>query len=113
MMSTTELAQVLFTTTLQPSDELSPFQVRRAVDERLCACGGDPSLCAAYVAQEAGDHPETYVRRMRWALTAVARAYSPELARSDGRVPPPADQLVSALPPNVSRGPSSILASFS
>ncbi|UBU17007.1 hypothetical protein [Nonomuraea gerenzanensis] len=76
MMTTTELAQVLFVTTLQPSDELSPCQIREAVDERLCACGGDPSRCAALVAQEAGDHPETFVRRMRWALDAVADAYA-------------------------------------
>ncbi|MGP3955129.1 hypothetical protein ACTWPT_03960 [Nonomuraea sp. 3N208] len=76
MMTTTELAQVLFTTTLQPSDELSPCQIREAVDERLCACGGDPAWCTAYVAQEAGDHPETYVVRMRWALNAVAGAYA-------------------------------------
>ncbi|WP_219464331.1 hypothetical protein [Nonomuraea rhizosphaerae] len=75
MMNTTELAQVLFSTALQPSDELSPFQIREAVDERLCACGGDASWCAAYVAQEAGDHPDTYVTRMRWALGAVAGAY--------------------------------------
>ncbi|MBF8189216.1 hypothetical protein ITP53_26490 [Nonomuraea sp. K274] len=76
MMTTTELAQVLFATALQPSDRLSPFQIRQAVDERLCACGGDPAGCAAYVAQEAGDHPETYVRRMRWALETVAGAYT-------------------------------------
>jgi hypothetical protein len=75
MMTTTELAQVLFTTALQPSDELAPYRIREAVDERLCACGGDPAWCAAYVAQEAGDHPDTYVRRMRWALAAVAGAY--------------------------------------
>ncbi|MFC4119661.1 hypothetical protein [Nonomuraea zeae] len=75
MMTTTELAQVLFTTALQPSDRLSAFQIRDAVVERLCSCGGDPSWCAAYVAQEAGDHPETYVARMRWALDAVAGAY--------------------------------------
>ncbi|MCK2218029.1 hypothetical protein MF672_030195 [Actinomadura sp. ATCC 31491] len=75
MMTTTELAQVLFTTALQPSDDLSPYAVREAVTERLCACGGEPALCAALVAQEAGDHPETYVRRMRWALGAVADAY--------------------------------------
>ncbi|MFG1701961.1 hypothetical protein ACFLIM_02105 [Nonomuraea sp. M3C6] len=76
MMTTTELAQVLFASALQPSDHLSPFQIREAVDERLCACGGDPARCAAYVAQEAGDHPDTYVARMRWALTAVAGAYT-------------------------------------
>ncbi|MEU6778838.1 hypothetical protein ABZ912_06510 [Nonomuraea angiospora] len=76
MMTTTELAQVLFATALQPSDRLSPFQIREAVDERLCRCGGDAARCAAYVAQEAGDHPETYVVRMRWALDAVAGAYT-------------------------------------
>jgi hypothetical protein len=76
LMTTIELAQVLFTTALQPSGELSPIQIRQAVDERLCACGGDPAWCAAYVAQEAGDHPETYVTRMRWALDAVADAYA-------------------------------------
>ncbi|MEW9548545.1 hypothetical protein [Nonomuraea sp. NPDC050783] len=75
MMTTTDLAQVLFTTALQPSDALTPSAVREAVDRRLCACGGDAARCAAQVAQEAGDHPETYVRRMRWALGAVADAY--------------------------------------
>ncbi|MEV0228829.1 hypothetical protein [Nonomuraea sp. NPDC050786] len=80
MMTTTELAQVLFATALQPSDRLSPYQIRAAVDQRLCACGGDPGRCAAYVAQEAGDHPETYVARMRWALDAVACAYAPAAA---------------------------------
>ncbi|WP_433442152.1 hypothetical protein [Nonomuraea sp. CA-141351] len=80
MMTTIELAQVLFATALQPSDRLSPFQIREAVDERLCACGGDAGWCAAYVAQEAGDHPETYVVRMRWALGAVAGAYEPAAA---------------------------------
>ncbi|MEV5896770.1 hypothetical protein [Nonomuraea fuscirosea] len=80
MMTTTELAKVLFATPLQPSDDLSAYRIRAAVDERLCACGGDPAWCAAYVAQEAGDHPETYVRRMRWALDAVAAAYEPAAA---------------------------------
>jgi hypothetical protein len=76
MRTTTELAQVLFATALQPSDHLSPFEIREAVTERLCACGGDAAWCAAYVAQEAGDHPETYMIRMRWALSAVTCAYS-------------------------------------
>ncbi|MEU6724193.1 hypothetical protein ABZ917_10825 [Nonomuraea wenchangensis] len=75
MMTTAELAQVLFTTALQPSDALSPYAIREAVNERLCACGGDPARCAGQVAQEAGDHPEAYARRMRWALGAVADAY--------------------------------------
>jgi hypothetical protein len=28
------------------------------------------------VAQEAGDHPDSYAQRMRWALRAVDRAYA-------------------------------------
>ncbi|GAA4922071.1 hypothetical protein HD597_006386 [Nonomuraea thailandensis] len=80
MMTTIELAQVLFVTAVQPSDAPSPFRIREAVTERLCACGGDPSWCAAYVAQEAGDHPDAYARRMGWALKAVAEAYRLEPA---------------------------------
>ncbi|WP_336204930.1 hypothetical protein [Nonomuraea sp. LPB2021202275-12-8] len=73
-LTVTELAQVLFASALQPSLTSSPLQVRAAIDERLCA-RGDRSVCAGYVAQEAGDHPEEYAMRMRWALDAVAGAY--------------------------------------
>ncbi|WP_433330727.1 hypothetical protein [Spirillospora sp. CA-294931] len=73
-MSATELAQILFVTPLQASDHPSPEQVRSAIDECLCACGGDRTACAAFVAQEAGDHPETYAARMRWALSTVSDA---------------------------------------
>ncbi|MFI6516743.1 hypothetical protein ACIBF1_14375 [Spirillospora sp. NPDC050679] len=76
-MSDTDLAQVLFTTRLQASARPTDEQVRDAVAERLRACRGDRGACAALVAQEAGDHPETYAPRMRWALATVARAYSP------------------------------------
>ncbi|WP_084957912.1 hypothetical protein [Thermoactinospora rubra] len=79
-MTTADLAQVLFASPLQPSQALTPEQIRRAVETSLCACGGDPARCAAYVAQEAGDHPETYAARMRWALEAVERAYALSLA---------------------------------
>jgi len=73
-LTVSDLAQVLFASALQPSDTASALDIKAAIDERLCTCG-DPSVCTAYVAQEAGDHPETYVRRMRWALDAVAGAY--------------------------------------
>ncbi|WP_218005862.1 hypothetical protein [Actinomadura hibisca] len=73
-MSNTDLAQVLFTTRLQASDRATDEQVRTAITERLRACHGDRRACAALVAQEAGDHPETYAPRMRWALATVARA---------------------------------------
>lgn len=76
-MTTTTLAQVLFASALQSSDNPSPAQVRTAIDHQLCA--GDPSRWAAYVAQEAGDHPDCYASRMRWALTTVHKAYDETL----------------------------------
>jgi len=74
-MSTSELAQILFTTPLQASASPSSAQVRAAIDDRLAACGMDCGTCVAAVAQEAGDHPEAYAARMRWALNAVTAAY--------------------------------------
>ncbi|MFI0354346.1 hypothetical protein [Actinomadura sp. 9N407] len=74
-LSPSDLAQILFASRLQASDHPSPEQVRTAIDERLCACGGDHAPCAAYVAQEAGDHPESYAARMRWALSTVGHVF--------------------------------------
>jgi hypothetical protein len=80
-MSVSDLAKVLFTSALQASENPSPAQVRTAIEHRLRACGGDCAECTIYVAQEAGDHPETYAARMRWALDAVLKAYpSPTVA---------------------------------
>jgi len=75
VMGISDLAEVLFASLLQESDDPSPVQVRAAVEDTLQACGGDCAACAGCVAQEAGDHPEQYVRRMRWALQAVRSAY--------------------------------------
>jgi hypothetical protein len=75
-MNASELAQVLFTTTLQASEHPTDERVRAAIGERLRTTG--PSACAAHVAQEAGDHPEAYAERMRWALTTVNRACAPQ-----------------------------------
>jgi hypothetical protein len=74
-MSVPDLAKVLFATALQASEEPSPDQVRTAIECRLRACRAGHADCAVYVAQEAGDHPDTYVVRMRWALDTVVRAY--------------------------------------
>ncbi|MFG1944459.1 hypothetical protein [Nonomuraea sp. NPDC048826] len=76
-LTVSELAQVLFASAVQPSDASTPERIRAAVDERLCACG--QAFCAAFVAQEAGDHPESYAARMRWALDTVAGAYRKHL----------------------------------
>jgi hypothetical protein len=74
-LSTTQLAQILFTSALQASDEPSPDQVRTAIDDKMRAC--DLAECFWCVAQEAGDHPDVYTARMRWALIQIARAYPP------------------------------------
>ncbi|RKS79222.1 hypothetical protein BZB76_0672 [Actinomadura pelletieri DSM 43383] len=74
-LNTSDLAEVLFCCGLQESDHPSAEQVRKAIDDRIGACGGDSTACVALVAQEAGDHPETYTLRMRWALSTVSAAY--------------------------------------
>ena len=63
----------LFASTLQCSDEPSATQVRQAITAATRAFGD--LGCAARVAQEYGEHPETAVTRMRWARQAVAGAY--------------------------------------
>jgi hypothetical protein len=78
-LSLIDLAHVLFATPLQELDHPTPAQVRAAVSRALCACRGDCSVCAGCVAQEAGDHPEEYRRRMRWALATVRWVYQPEM----------------------------------
>jgi hypothetical protein len=63
-------ADALFASTVQRSDELGRGQVRGAIAAALHAYGC--TGCAARVAQEFGDHPETAAARMRWARAAVA-----------------------------------------
>jgi hypothetical protein len=65
MISTTERAAVaLFVSNLQPSQAPSADAVEAAVTEMLERFGTDG--CAAYVAAEFGDHPDTAPRRMAW-----------------------------------------------
>jgi hypothetical protein len=78
--SLVDLAQILFASPLQPLDRPTVPQVRGTVSRALKACGGDYSPYAGYVAQEAGDHPELYQRRMRWALATVGEVYQPALS---------------------------------
>jgi hypothetical protein len=76
-LSLVDLAQLLFASPLQQFERPTPAQVRGAISGALRTCGGDCSACAGYVAQEAGDHPEEYQRRMRWALGTVREVYRP------------------------------------
>src|SRR5271170_2973086 len=89
-------ADALFASALQRSDEPSAVQVEQAIAAATRALGD--LGCAARVAQEYGEHPETAVTRMRWARTAVAGAfggspsdpgYAVRKSRSSGVCPAP------------------------
>jgi hypothetical protein len=66
-------AEALFVSTLQSSDTPQPQQVRDAVARTLRQMGIQG--CAAEVACEFGDHPDSAVARMAWALATVRATY--------------------------------------
>jgi hypothetical protein len=66
--------EALFASTLQRSEQVTPESVREAVTNTVRRLG--IRGCAAQVAQEFGEHPETAVGRMRWALGVVRQAYA-------------------------------------
>jgi len=63
-------ADALFASALQRSDMPSTDQIRQVIDAAIRAFGS--SGCAARVAQEFGDHPETAAARMRWARETLS-----------------------------------------
>jgi hypothetical protein len=65
-------ARALFVSALQPSASPSPDQVRHAVATTLQRLGA--RACAARMAGEFGDHPDTAVTRMSWALATIHAA---------------------------------------
>jgi hypothetical protein len=67
-------AEALFASTLQSSQRPADGDVRAAVAKTLLRLGIQG--CAGQVAGEFGDHPETAVVRMAWALAAVRSAYA-------------------------------------
>jgi hypothetical protein len=80
----TALAQVLFASPVQPSERPSPTAIRTAIEFQLGACHGNVAACLAVVAQEAGDRPDLYAARMRWARRSVDVAYLERPADDDG-----------------------------
>jgi hypothetical protein len=66
-------AEALFASNLQSSDMPDPEAVRDAVATALRRLG--VRGCAAQVAGEFGDHPETAVMRMAWAIATVGTVY--------------------------------------
>ena len=93
-------ADALFASALQRSDEPTAAQVRQAVAVATRALGG--LGCAARVAQEFGEHPETAAARMRWARTAVASAFG----GSSGTCPAPGIPAIRASRPRSQRSRS-------
>ena len=68
-------AEALFASTLQPSDEPGPAQIRHQVTRVVRDLG--VRGCAERVAQEFGDHPELAIVRMRWARGLVDSTFGP------------------------------------
>jgi hypothetical protein len=62
--------EALFASYLQPSQAPTPAAVEAAVEQVILRLGSDG--CAAAVAGEFGDHPETAVPRMCWVRTTLA-----------------------------------------
>jgi hypothetical protein len=65
--------EALFVSALQPSDTVCADDVRAAVSGAVRRYGSRG--CAAMVAYEFGEHPETAVGRMRWATASVTAAF--------------------------------------
>lgn len=81
-------AAALFVSPLQLSESPSPDQVRRAVGSTLRQLG--VRGCAAQMAGEFGDHPDTAVTRMRWALATIHTAYPAPSVSATPHLRPPA-----------------------
>jgi hypothetical protein len=79
-------AGALFVSTLQPSGSPSPDQVRRAVTTTLRRLGARG--CAAQMAGEYGDHPDTAVARMSWVLATIHTVYPARSMTPTPMLPP-------------------------
>jgi hypothetical protein len=62
--------EALFASALQPSDAPSAEAIAGAITSAMRQLG--PRGCAARMAQEFGDHPDTATARMRWARQLAA-----------------------------------------
>ena len=66
-------AEALFASDLQPSQNPAPDQVRDSVTATLRRYGH--RWCAARMAQEYGEHPDTAIARMAWAVRTITDCY--------------------------------------
>jgi hypothetical protein len=68
-------AEALFTSPLSVSSQPTRTEVNEAIRAAMRAHGGTRG-CATVVAGEYGEHPETAVLRMRWALHVIEVTYA-------------------------------------
>jgi hypothetical protein len=66
-------AEALFVSDVQASEMVTADRIRKAVMASVRRYG--LRGCAALVAHEYGEHPETAVSRMSWVLQAVRSTY--------------------------------------
>ena len=66
-------SEALFVSAVQRADNPSAGQIQQAIAQAVRTFGSRG--CAALVAQEFGDHPETAIVRMRWARQVVDAAF--------------------------------------
>jgi hypothetical protein len=70
--------EALFVSSLQPSEAPALDQVRDGVATAVRRLGS--AGCAAEMAREFGDHPDTAAARMAWAMATVRSVYPPRQA---------------------------------
>jgi len=66
------MAEALFASSVQPSDRPDAVAVHTAIEDSVLRYGAEG--CAAILAAEYGDHPDSAVARMTWARQTVAAA---------------------------------------
>lgn len=71
-LTTATRCEALFASDVQASQRPDSRQVSAAITRVVTEFGVE--YCAAHVAQEFGDHPETAAARMHWARKAVRLA---------------------------------------
>ncbi|MFC7484451.1 hypothetical protein ACFQX7_36655 [Luedemannella flava] len=76
---TSAYAEALFNSELPTGSTPTRAEAATAIRRAIAEFGG-VRACASVMASEYGDHPETAIRRMRWAL-AVAESHVPTPAR--------------------------------
>ena len=77
-------SEALFVSALQPSDEPTAEHVRTEIMIMVRRFG--VRGCAARMAQEYGDSPDSAIARMRWARRTVAATFPARPDRAPARV---------------------------